>query len=343
MILRTDRIGDLLVSTPAIRNLRTALPHARLTLVTSPLCADVLRGWDGIDTVEVYDVAATRAVRREVARRLSRARPDVVFAFTPQSRIYRLTRRIGAPVRVGFGYRSRPLDLAVARVTLTHSVFSRVPEAAHRAHEVPHHADELLALLRALDLPAPRRPMEVPVAEADRAWTRDLLAGRGTLPAPFVVHLSHKWLDDGWNADDVGGLVDAIGRVDSCRRVVLTVGPADRELWNAVQAKLPPTPDAHGPLVVLDNLTFGRWAAVVASSVLAVSPDTGAIHLSSATRRPVVGVYAEHRFHVLSRQWAPWMVPCRTLSKGRGEAGVHAITAAAESLLREVAPGSLRA
>jgi ADP-heptose:LPS heptosyltransferase len=181
------------------------------------------------------------------------------------------------------------------------------------------------------------------VAEADRAWTRDLLAGRGTLPAPFVVHLSHKWLDDGWNADDVGGLVDAIGRVDSCRRVVLTVGPADRELWNAVQAKLPPTPDAHGPLVVLDNLTFGRWAAVVASSVLAVSPDTGAIHLSSATRRPVVGVYAEHRFHVLSRQWAPWMVPCRTLSKGRGEAGVHAITAAAESLLREVAPGSLRA
>lgn len=343
MILRTDRIGDLLVSTPAIRNLRSALPHARITLVVSPLCADVLRGWDAIDTVEVFDAAATGAARKEAARRLSLARPDVVLVFTPQSGIYRLARHIGARIRVGFGYASRPLDFAVARLALTHPVFSRVPEAAGRAHEVPHHADELLALLSALDIPAPRRPMEVPIAEADRAWAQRLVAGRGTGAAPIAVHLSHKWLDDGWSADDVAGLVGAIARIDADRGVVLTVGPADRKAWNAVRGKLPRSVGARSQLLALDDLTFGRWAAVVASSVLVISPDTGAIHLGSATRRPVVGVYAEHRFHVFSRQWAPWMVPCRTLAKSRGEAGIRVIVDAAASLLREVAPGSLRA
>ncbi len=352
VVLRTDKIGDLLVSTPALRNLRTALPRAHITLVTSRLCADVLNGWDAIDAIEVFDARESRASRADVARRLRCARPDVVFALTPQSSIYRLAGRIAAPVRVGFGYRSRPLDFALARLTLTHPVFTRVPEAIERAHEVPHHADELLALLHALDLPATRCPMEVPVGDADRAWAHTLLAGESTAPSPIVLHLSHKWLHDGWGRDDVIALVEGLRSIDDGRNVLITVGPEDGRVWEAVRGVLPaPTArrDVPGPpaaasrMVVVEHPSFGRWAALIASSALVVSPDTGAIHLGSATGRPVVGVYAQHRYHVFSRQWGPWMVPCRTLPKARGVAGVRAITDAAASLLDEVAPRGLGA
>ncbi len=332
--LRVDRIGDLLVTTPALRNLRSAIPGARITLVTSPLGAGVLAGWDAIDTIEVLDPADRGAVRANLLGRLRRLRPDVIFAFTPRSSVYLLAKRIGAPLRVGFGYQARPLDVAAARCLLTHPVFSRVPEAVGRAREVPHHADELLALLRAVGLPGEPCPMEAPIAPSERTWADALLAGSGIVVPPIVVHLSDKWLDEGWEPGDVVALLDALACVPGGRRVVATVGPADARIRRALQPAL----DArqNGPLV-LEHLTFGRWAALIAASGLVVSPDTGAIHLASATGRPVVGVYAAHRFHVLSRQWAPWMVPHRALRKRHAPEGVDQIAQAASSLLEETA------
>jgi ADP-heptose:LPS heptosyltransferase len=336
VVLRTDRIGDMLVSTPAMRNLREALPEAHLTLVTSTRSADVLKGWEAIDALEVID-PSLRGARTQLVERLRRAGPDLVFAFTPRSADYWLARSTGAPVRVGFGYRSRPLDFAFARLVLTHAVFSRVPEAVTRAHEVPHHAEELLALLSAVSLPAPKRPMEVPIAAADREWAERLVASRGTGTAPIALHLSHKWLNDGWGADDVTALVRALGDIDDSREVAITIGPEDRGVWESVRGALGST------VLVLDKPSFGRWAAFIGACALVVSPDTAAIHLASATRRPVVGVYATYRFHVFSRQWGPWMVPCRTVPKTRGPSGVRAIASAAASLLGEVAPPGLHA
>ncbi|MBV8424589.1 MAG: lipopolysaccharide heptosyltransferase family protein, partial [Candidatus Eremiobacteraeota bacterium] len=35
LLSRTDRVGDLILSTPAIASLRRSFPHARLTMVCS--------------------------------------------------------------------------------------------------------------------------------------------------------------------------------------------------------------------------------------------------------------------------------------------------------------------
>jgi ADP-heptose:LPS heptosyltransferase/glycosyltransferase involved in cell wall biosynthesis len=337
VVLRVDKIGDLLVSTPALRSLRCALPDARITLVTSPECADVLRGCSAIDAIEVFDPTASRQARAQAVRKLRALQPDVIFTFTPKSSIYLLARRIGAAVRVGFGYQSRPLDRAVAHFAFTHPVFSAVPEAIERATEVPHHAEELLALLPAVGLPATPLPMEVPIREADRSWAAASFASRGWQAAPIVLHLSNKWLDDGWSPEDVVALVDLLAHVApgageaGARPLVVTVGPSDVRVSSAVRPMLA----SRQRLLVLENLPFGRWAAVIAASALVVSPDTGAIHLASATRRPVVGVYAAHRFHIFSRQWGPWMVPSRIVAKERGAKGVEAIADAVEDLLAD--------
>ncbi len=340
-VLRIDKIGDLLVTTPALRSLRAALPGAHITLVTSPACADVLRGWDAIDAIEIFDPRARRDVRTDALHRLRALRPDVIFEFTPKSSIYWLARRMGAPVRVGFGYRSRPLDVAVGRLAFTHPVFTDVPEAIDRSNEVRHHAEEMLWLLHAVGLPATPSPMQVPIDDADKAWAAERLASGGCDTPPILLHLSDKWLDDGWDPHDVVSLLDVLARMPARTHpreprtlpLVVTVGPSDARVWSAVRPLLA---GRSRPPLVVENPSFGRWAALISASAVVVSPDTGAIHLASATRRPVVGVYAAHRFHVFSRQWGPWMVPSRTLAKERGACGTQAIADAVEDLLREI-------
>ncbi len=54
LVVRLDNLGDVLVTTPAIHAIKTSLPEVSLTLLTSPVGAQV--GWlnPDIDDVIIY-------------------------------------------------------------------------------------------------------------------------------------------------------------------------------------------------------------------------------------------------------------------------------------------------
>ena len=53
LVVRLDNLGDVLVTTPAIRAIRQSLPEARTTLLASPVGAQVGRLNPDIDDVIV--------------------------------------------------------------------------------------------------------------------------------------------------------------------------------------------------------------------------------------------------------------------------------------------------
>src|SRR5579884_2008711 len=55
LLIRLDNLGDVLLSTPAFHAVRTALPDAHLTLLASPVGAQVGALDPDIDTVIVYE------------------------------------------------------------------------------------------------------------------------------------------------------------------------------------------------------------------------------------------------------------------------------------------------
>ena len=72
LVIRTDKVGDMLLSTPAIKAVRAALPGAHLTVLASVYNEPAIRGWKVPDDIEVYDqawplrkrMAASLALRR---------------------------------------------------------------------------------------------------------------------------------------------------------------------------------------------------------------------------------------------------------------------------------------
>src|SRR5438105_13397912 len=54
LAIRLDNLGDVLVTTPALHAIKTSLPEARLTLLTSPVGAQVARLNPDLDDVIVY-------------------------------------------------------------------------------------------------------------------------------------------------------------------------------------------------------------------------------------------------------------------------------------------------
>jgi len=330
----TERLGDLVVSTPALRNLRTSLPDARITLVCPRSLVEVLRGCDALDEIVAFDVGAEPEDRLGFVSSMRARRFDLSIALTSNWPAYKLSRALGARIRAGVVYGANIAHSALAPVFLTHPVRVWIFEPPRDDHSIAHRAEELLKVNAALGLDATVLPFELPLSAADRDAARARLAQLG-VDVPIVIHLAARWLQEGWTPQDVVGVAeavragDAFGSRDRPGRVLLTAGPSDARCASAFRG--------DDRFTLVGGIGFREWAAILERASVVITHDTSAVHVASALRRPVVAVYEAKRYVVQSRHWGPWMVPNRVLRKTVPSVTARAVADAAQSLLREVA------
>lgn len=293
-VVRTDRVGDLILSTPFLAALRQGFPQATITAVVDPYCQEVLR-WSGLVDSIVTDPS-----------RLSQP-GDLAVALAPRTEALKLVRRLGAPLRLGYVYRNRPLVRLAARLLLTHleEVSIRPP------HQVPHEVEQLDLLARRLGLPS---TLEHPL---------DLGLSTPKVPGRLAFHLGDRWLAGGWSFSDLGRLLSGLRELGELK---VTAGPREQKLLADYGLEV------EG-MEVRTGLAFDEWAALLGSAEAVVSPDTGAVHLATAMRTPVVVAYEASTFAHCSRQWAPWKIPHRSVVKANPEETIPKLLSAVEDLL----------
>ena len=311
LILRTDHLGDLLLSTPLIRTLRQALPGRRFTLVASPANNGALTDWDGIDEIRLFDPQWPLLQKWQFARELGREQWDLCLTLSPRTPSYILGWMSGAPIRTGIVYSRRALARLLSPLWLTHPVVMSVDELLAEKQPAPHEVLQLAAISTALGLPETEPgPLEIALNPADVVWAQKQL---GQQPLTLVgIHGAGKWLLQGWTAADFLALVRSV--LSGCTaanlppaKLLLTFGPGDGELAAAVTQALALQPN---PEIILPGpLSIPRWAAFASLCDVIITPDTGSLHLAVAVNRPVVAMYEASTFLHCSTQWAPWQVP----------------------------------
>jgi heptosyltransferase-3 len=300
-VIRTDRVGDLILSTPFLQGLRAGFPQASVVALLPPYCRQVLQ-WSGL---------VDRQIGLDAAELPD---SDLVVALAPRTECLRLAYRTGAPVRLGYVYRDRPLVRLAARFLLTHYEEVTVKPPLEVAHEVEH----LDRLARRLGLPSTR----------DLPLTVGLNSRK--VPGRLVFHLGDRWLAAGWRFEDVRDVLRELRRFGEIK---VTAGPREEELLLENELGI-------DGIELCRGLSFDRWAELVGSAEVVVSPDTGAVHLSAAMRTPVVVAYEAATFQHCSRQWAPWKVPSRSVIKTSPRETLPKLLAAVEELVSDSRNGA---
>jgi ADP-heptose:LPS heptosyltransferase len=278
LLLRLERIGDLLMALPAIGDVRALAPEAEIDLVVGSWNADLARALRPAVRVATLDAAwlardgggLNLAALLRAARQWRRTRYDLAINFEPDIRSNLLLAASGAAWTAG--YRSGGGG-ALLDVALDYDI---------RAHTTDN-ARALVAAIFGGDRRAEDRRVLMVPPEAHAHAASLLPAVRGPLVG---VHVSGGRAIKQWEPDRFGDVARRLIAASSAT-IVLTGSSGDRPLVDQVKGALPPASviDAAGDL---DLLTV---AAILERMDLLITGDTGPMHLAAAVGTPIVAVF----------------------------------------------------
>jgi predicted lipopolysaccharide heptosyltransferase III len=293
LLIQLKRLGDLILTTPAIAALRQKFPDAKITLIVSHACAPLLPTIPSVDRSYVMQRGPSDI---GILIRIARTQYDACIDFTRNNRSALLSLLSRAKKRVG-SYRIK------RRAPFRQKAYTEfVPGRMRDQHMV----DYNLSLLEPLGIRDVSPPVRL-LLPAEVCHDATELERRYKIYQPFIVfHPGSARIEKFWQPER---WAEVITRVMARWHVtaVLTGGSSTQEKAHLaeIESQLPRPTSESGPEIVdlsgkIDLLTL---AALIAQARLLVTVDSAPMHLAAATGTPQVILFGPtNPFHWHPRQ-----------------------------------------
>ncbi len=271
LLIRTDRMGDLLMTLPAVRAMRKAFPEAQITLLMKKELFPLLEHHPDLDRLLPWEgISEGWGTLWRWSRRLHRERFDAAVIFNPAKFFHLAVFLAGIPVRIGY------------RRKLPWTLTASIPDT--KASRLGHESDYNLELVQLLGARESDKAPSLPVGEEARGEL-DLLLARCGAPAEKPWVALHPWTSNpvkGWSMNRF----EEVARGLQQQGVgVLVIGTPEEK------APQPPWRIQGDQIINLTGrLPLKLLPALLARCRLLVSNDSGPVHVAAGVGTPVVVV-----------------------------------------------------
>jgi ADP-heptose:LPS heptosyltransferase len=286
LIVRNDRIGDLVLTLPMIEAARSALPEVQLTVLVSGYTAPLIQDHPAVDNVLIDEGGSSQGL----ASQLRAGRFDAALLVNTNTRNAFACWLAGIPLRVGWAGKPAGLLLTNRRLHV------------HRSRPPIHEAEFAMAFLRRLGLsglPAIGVPHLAAHPETRRHVAERIRAELGDDGPLLGVHPGNKNSAFNWPLERYARLT---GELAHHGRVMVTGGAEEAELLRAMRRQV--AAQASDRVAYFHDFTLPELVAALSlQDVLTVS-STGPMHLAAALGTAVVALFSSQRAQT-PRKWAP--------------------------------------
>jgi len=290
LVIRTDRIGDVLLSTPAIKALRKHFPQSYIAAVVRPYARDIVLGSPYLDEVIIYDkYGAQKNFFSSVkfAWALRKKRFDLALILHPTNRAHLVTFLAGIKKRVGF-------DRKMAFL-LTDKIEHQKQQG--RKHELEYTLD----IIRFLGIEPGNKDLFMPIRKRSEAHIEEFLSKQGAKNTDRFValHPGASCPSKLWPKERFAQVADKLSEEFGVKMVIVS-GPNDLEISRGLLSLLDcPNIDASG------QTTISELASLLRRCCLFISNDSGPVHIASALEVPVVAIFGRAQPGLSPRRWGP--------------------------------------
>ena len=292
---RTDRIGDLVLSTPVFPAIKERYPESHVAVLVFKGTEMIVRGNPWIDQVIVYDKQGChRSWWRSAlfGLQLRRERFDMAINLHATNRVNVISWLANIPVRVGYqvelGRHGR------SHFLLTHVI--REKKWQGKKHEAEYNFD-LLALI---DVPQPEEfKFYFPLTESEREKLMAILPNSFDQYRYVVFHPSASCISKRWSPERLASVADRL--VEDYGIFPIIIGEGSGTL-HAVQMQ-----EFMGEksLNLSGKLTLGMLGWLLKGARLLISNDSGPVHIACAVGTPVISIFGRNQPGLSVVRWRP--------------------------------------
>ena len=271
LVIQFRQIGDVLLSTPVLRALRSAYPQSYIAFLTEPSPGRVLQSNPLLDEVIIRPRHATWRQQWQLLRRIRRRRFELVIDLIGNPRSAVLTRLSGARHRLAF---------------------ARFPRSLLYTMLVPHHypvpeytVAKRLRLLEPLGIRATDLTPTLPYTQREQDAVAAFLRAHAITSQELLVCIdpTHHVPTRQWPGDHFSALVDMLGeRLNA--RVLLLWGPGEEAQVQAIAAA------ARSHPVLIPAWDLHMLAALLAQADLFIGCNSAPLHVAVSQGIPTLTI-----------------------------------------------------
>jgi heptosyltransferase III len=293
LVVKFRNIGDVLLSTPLISNLKNIYPGARIDMALNKGCEDMVSNNPNIDNVIIYDrprikkLGIFAQLKEEVrfTRNIRNNHYDMIINLTEGDRGAQLAFFSGAKVKLGFPVRKGLLSKI--------KIFDKLGDDKKWQHTV----EKDLQFINSLG-------HKIINKEVKNYWPNkveqevDKILADNNISQFVHIHPVSRWMFKCWEDDRMADIIDYLQQ-DKGLKVVITGAPVKKELDRIDKIlELCKT----NPINLSGKLTLKHLACLSSKAKLFFGVDTAPMHMAAATNTPVLTLFGAS-FPVI---WGPW-------------------------------------
>lgn len=280
MVVNTKFLGDLIVSTPALRFLKEEYPRSELILIVRKEYRKAFENFPYIDRIIPFDAGLKHkkgltALKRgfDFILKLRKEKPDVFIALHPGDRPALWAFLSGAALRIAPKKQNlsflinKKIDVNEDSIKYI-DYYNRIVE--HGSRKVKSNKTDFF------------------VPEEDDLWAENFLRENNFKDGEFlIVHPGASEKSKVWQIDNYIELIEKLLKEAGCKILILA-GPQDKENCNLISESL-----KDKNLVVYKSGSITKSAALIKKSQLLVDNDTGTRHLGAALGVKILALLPE--------------------------------------------------